>query len=276
MRATSRVSSCPCPALRSISRTTESISVIEEEVFVTRSASRPTFSATLRIDRVISVIEEEVLSTAAESPSALPATCSTEADISSIEEELSPAREKRFSTLWTTDLMLAFICSIDEETVATAPVCPEPPSAIRCETSAMSRETTSRSPNAVRTFSNIARRFAVIRFSVAGQGPEFVVRGDRDRRGQVAGGGDFGVAHQQPERAAHEAHDEEGEHRHEADEGQPRADQEPGDERGELALDAGGRVVDGDGGDRLGVVLDLDVVGAERTRRRPRRPRADP
>ena len=145
--------------------------MIEDEVFVTRSASRPTFSATLRIDRVISVIEEEVLSTAAESPSALPATCSTEADISSIEEELSPAREKRFSTLWTTDLMLAFICSIDEETVATASVCPEPPSAIRCETSAMSRETTSRSPNAARTFSNIARRFAVIRFSVAARVP---------------------------------------------------------------------------------------------------------
>ena len=38
--------------------------------------------------------------------------------------------------------------AIEEETVATASVCPELPSAIRCETSAMSRETISRSPNA--------------------------------------------------------------------------------------------------------------------------------
>ncbi len=67
--------------------------------------------------------------------------------------------------------MLAFICSIDEETVATAPVCPELPSAIRCETSAMSRETTSRSPNVVRTFSNIARRFAVIWFRAPARAP---------------------------------------------------------------------------------------------------------
>jgi len=58
--------------------------------------------------------------------------------------------------------MLAFISSMEEETVVTAVVWPALPSAMRWETSAMSRETPSRLLKAARTCSTIARRFPLI------------------------------------------------------------------------------------------------------------------